>query len=144
MKNRLLSLLVLLFVSSGALLAQYSPVGIWKTIDDKTGEAKSHVEIFEQNGKFHGKVVRLLRKGPETRCENCSGAKKNQLILGMMVVENLRASEGFWQGGTILDPESGNEYTCSVWFDRGQPDELRVRGRHWSGLYRTQTWYRVQ
>lgn len=144
MKNRLLSLLVLLLVSSGALLAQYSPVGVWKTIDDKSGEPRSHVEIFEQNGKFHGKVVRLLRKGPETRCENCSGAKKNQLILGMTIVENLRAAEGFWQGGTILDPESGNEYTCSVWFDRGQPNELRVRGRHWSGLYRTQTWYRVQ
>lgn len=144
MKNRLLSLLVLLLVSSGTLLAQSSPTGVWKTIDDKTGEAKSHVEIFEQNGKFHGKVVRLLRKGPETRCENCSGAKKNQLILGMLVVENLRLSEGFWQGGTIIDPESGNEYTCSVWFDRGQPNELRVRGRHWSGLYRTQTWYRVQ
>ena len=144
MKNRLLSLFVLLFVSSGTLIAQSSPIGIWKTIDDKTGEAKSHVEIFEQNGKFHGKVVRLLRKGPETRCENCSGAKKNQLILGMLVVENLRLSEGFWQGGTIIDPESGNEYTCSVWFDRGQSNELRVRGRHWSGLYRTQTWYRVQ
>lgn len=144
MKNRLLSLLVFLLLSSGTLLAQYSPLGVWKTIDDKSGEPRSHVEIFEQNGKFHGKVVRLLRKGPETRCENCSGAKKNQLILGMTIVENLRATEGFWQGGTILDPESGSEYTCSVWFDRGQPNELRVRGRHWSGLYRTQTWYRVQ
>ncbi len=31
-----------------------------------------------------------------------------------------------------------------MWFEKGQPDELRVRGKHWTGLYRTQTWYRVK
>lgn len=136
----------LLLVASASISAwsQSTPVGIWKTIDDKTGEAKSHVEIFEQNGRFHGKVVRLLRKGPDTRCENCTGSKKNQLLLGMQVVENLQAQDGHWKNGTILDPESGNEYTCTVWFERGKPDELKVRGRHWTGLYRTQTWYRVK
>jgi uncharacterized protein (DUF2147 family) len=136
----------LLFFALAALpaMAQYSPIGVWKTIDDKTGEAKSHIEIFEQDGRLHGKIVRLLRKGPDTRCENCPGAKKNQLLIGMLVVENLRPEEGHWKNGSIMDPESGNVYNCAMWFERGKPDELKVRGRHWTGIYRTQTWYRVK
>ncbi len=34
--------------------------GKWKTIDDETGEAKSIVEIYKQNGKVYGKVVEIL------------------------------------------------------------------------------------
>lgn len=52
-----------------ALSAQSSPVGVWKTIDDETGEAKSHVEIYEKDGVLHGKVVKLLQKSPDTLCE---------------------------------------------------------------------------
>ncbi|MBE2208604.1 MAG: DUF2147 domain-containing protein [Saprospiraceae bacterium] len=126
------------------MAAAQSPVGTWKTIDDKTGDAKSHLEIYEKGGKLYGKVVKLLKKGPDTRCDKCSGAKKDQLVVGMNVVEGMAAEDGMWKGGKILDPENGNEYACSMWFEKGQPDELRVRGKHWTGLYRTQTWYRVK
>ena len=30
-----------------------SPVGVWKTIDDQTGAAKSHVQVYEKNGKLY-------------------------------------------------------------------------------------------
>lgn len=138
------ALLLCLWVFGPALSFAQSPVGLWKTIDDKTGEAKSHVEIYEKSGKLHGKVVKLLLKAPDTRCEKCTGAKKDQLIVGMNVVEGLSAQDGMWKGGKIVDPESGNEYNCSIWLEKGNGDELRVRGKHWTGLYRTQTWYRVK
>ena len=48
-------------------LQAQSPVGIWKTVDDNTGEAKSHVEIYEEGGKIHGKLVKLLQKDPSTK-----------------------------------------------------------------------------
>ncbi len=138
-------LLILCFWAlSPALSLAQSPIGIWKTIDDNTGEAKSHVEIYEKGGKLYGKVVKLLRKGPDTRCEKCTGDKKDQLLIGMNVVEGLSAHDGHWKGGKILDPENGNEYSCSIWLEKGKSDELRVRGKHWTGLYRTQTWYRVK
>ena len=35
-------------------------IGKWKTIDDDTGEAKSIVEIYKQDGKIYGKVVEIL------------------------------------------------------------------------------------
>ena len=134
-----------LFLMSGMvhLSAQTTPVGVWKTIDDKTGEAKSHIEIYEENSKYFGKIVKLLRRGPETVCEECPGDKKNKKLVGMVIVEDLEAKDDFWKNGNILDPESGKEYGCSIWFENGATDELRVRGKHWTGLYRTQTWYRV-
>ncbi len=137
--------LALVFSSLTGLLAQ-SPVGIWKTVDDATGEAKSHIEIYEEGGKMYGKVIKFLRAGvdPEQVCDNCKGSKKNQKIMGMVIVDGLVAYKEYWKDGTILDPENGKEYGCSIWFDDGKTDELSVRGKHWTGLYRTQTWYRVQ
>lgn len=127
-----------------AAFAQSSPVGLWKTIDDKTGEAKSHVEIYEKDGKFHGKIAKLLQRPADTTCEKCPGNKKDKPLVGMVIVSNLQSSKDTWKNGSILDPETGNEYGCSIWFEASKPDELKVRGKHWTGLYRTQTWYKVK
>ena len=131
-------------LAATAAFAQPSPVGVWKTIDDNSGDAESHVEIYQQSSKFYGKVVKLLQKSPDTICEKCPGSRKNKPVLGMVVLENLEPYKGYWKSGTILDPENGNSYGCSIWFEAGKPDELKVRGKHWTGLYRTQTWYRVK
>lgn len=144
MSKHLLSLLAILLCSIAPLTAQNSPVGVWKTIDDETGQAKSHVEIYEQGGKFYGKVVKLLQKSPDTVCDKCTGPKKNKLVLGMVIVEHLEKYKDYWKNGTILDPANGSTYGCSMWYENGKTDELKVRGKHWSGLYRTQTWYRVK
>lgn len=138
------SILVLTICYFNMIFAQSSPVGLWKTIDDKTGDAKSYVEIYEQDGKFYGKINKLLQRAADTTCKKCSGNKKDKLLVGMNVIENLQFSKGYWKNGTILDPESGNEYVCSIWFEPNKPDELKVRGKHWTGLYRTQTWYKVK
>lgn len=133
-----------LLLLCGALisLSAQSPIGVWKTIDDNTGEAKSKVEIYEQNGKLYGKVIDLLIKPDDTVCDACSGKLKNQPVVGMVILEDLSTYRDYWKNGTILDPESGSTYGCSIWFEDGKADELRVRGKHWTGLYRTQTWYR--
>lgn len=139
------ALLILTFLCTffSVSLAQNSPVGLWKTIDDKSGKAKSYVEIYEQNGKFYGKVDRLLLKPADTRCDECSGEKRNQLVVGMVILEDLVPYRYYWSKGEILDPESGSTYKASVWFEGDNDNELQVRGRHWTGIYRTQTWYRI-
>lgn len=134
----------LLLLTATFLFSQQSAVGVWKTIDDKTGDAKSHVEIYEQDGKIYGKVVKLLQKPSDTLCEKCTGNKKNKPVLGMVILNDLKPYKEYWRKGNILDPENGNEYSCSIWLEEGKADELRVRGKHWTGLYRTQTWYRVK
>lgn len=126
-----------------ALSAQ-SPSGVWKTVDDATNTSKSHIEIFETNGKLFGKITKLLDSEPGVVCDNCTGSRKDQPILGMVILENLEVYKDYWSSGSILDPENGSEYRCSVWFEEGNFDELKVRGKHWTGLYRTQTWFRVK
>jgi uncharacterized protein (DUF2147 family) len=116
-------------------------LGVWKTIDDESGEAKSHVELYQKGGKVHGKIVQLLRKPADTVCEKCKGDKQNKPLVGMVIVDNLSNDGTVWKGGNILDPETGSIYGCSIWLEDGN---LRVRGKHWSGLFRTQTWYRVR
>ncbi len=139
-----ISLLLCLLFFSKLLLAQGSPVGVWKTIDDKTGNAKSHIEIYEKDGKYFGKITQLLERPADTICEKCPGNKKNKPLLGMVIVEDLVFSKGYWRNGSILDPENGSSYSCSIWFEKGKSDELQVRGKHWTGIYRTQTWYKVK
>ena len=125
-------------------LSAQSPIGVWKTIDDNTGEAKSHIEIYEQGGKLNGKIAKLLLSPPDKICDNCTGKKKGKKLVGMNILEDLSTHKDYWKGGTIMDPESGKEYGCSIWFEEGKENELKVRGKHWTGIYRTQTWYRVE
>lgn len=121
-----------------------SPVGVWKTIDDETGNAKSYVEIYENGGKLYGKVTKLISKPADSICDKCKGDKKNQPIVGMNIIDNMTLQDGYYQGGTILDPAKGDYYRCSFWLEGGNANILNVKGKHWSGLSRTQKWYRVQ
>ena len=134
----------LFFLLFNLTVGAQNPAGIWKTIDDNNGEAKSYVEIYKQDGSYYGKVVKLLQKEPGTLCEKCTGEKKNQPVLGMVILEDLKPYKDYWHKGLIMDPENGKEYGCSIWFEGGNDQELKVRGKHWTGLYRTQTWYKVE
>ncbi len=135
--------LILLFLAR--TIYSQSIIGIWKTIDDKEHVEKSYVEIYESGGKVFGKVIKLLLKPADTNCDKCKGERKDKPVLGMVIMENMiKNNDGGYSKGRILDPESGNDYGCSIWLENGKPDELRVRGKHWTGLYRTQTWYRVK
>ena len=69
--------------------AAQSPIGTWKTIDDETGQAKSYVEIYESGGQLYGKITKLLQHGPDRVCEKCPGERKNQLVTGMVILENM-------------------------------------------------------
>ena len=135
--------IITIFALLNVQLFAQNPVGICKTIDDKTGEAKSHIEIYKSGNKYFGKIVKLLKSEPTKKCDKCPGSKKGKPLIGMLIVENLVPHDDYWKNGTIMDPESGNEYGCSIWFENKKSNELKVRGKHWTGIYRTQTWYRI-
>ena len=120
-------------------------IGTWRSVDDNTGESKSQVQLYQENGKMYGKVVKFLKPNtdPNRICEKCTYWRKGQKIMQMMVVRDMVMSGNTYKNGKILDPENGKEYSCSMWIENGKPNELKVRG--WIGpFYRTQTWYRVE
>ena len=127
-----------------SLMYAQSPIGIWKTIDDETKQAKSYVEIFEKDGKLYGKVTKILTKGKEdAKCTDCSGALKNKPILGMQILSGLKKDGKEWNGGKIIDPNSGKEYKAKMSLNGN--DKFDVRGFIGISLVgRTQTWQRVK
>lgn len=124
--------------------AQQEYLGKWKTIDDNTGKAKAHVEIYQQGDKLYGKIVKILdEKKADKLCTKCTGAKKNQRLEGLVILEQLGKKSGYYGGGSILDPENGKTYKCYIEMD--SKDKLKVRGYLGvSYLGRTQYWYRMK
>ena len=102
------------------------------------------MELYEKNGKVYGKVTKLLLKPADTVCEKCKGEKANKPLVGMVLIDGLVKSGTQWKGANILDPVTGNYYDCTIWLSENSDDELKVKGKHWTGLSRTQTWYRVK
>jgi len=122
-------------------------VGIWKTIDENTGEAKSHIQIFKAtNGMYYGKIVKLLKAKPDAVCKNCKGDLKNKPLMGLIIIKEMTEDDGELEDGEILDPESGTYYYCSIWLDENNKDILHVKGSldSWGVAGRSQTWQRVK
>jgi uncharacterized protein (DUF2147 family) len=127
------------FVGPDLALADESPVGVWKTIDDESGEAKSLVKIYERDGVLYGKVTKLF-KNPDATCEACDGDDYGKPIVGMTILWGLDKDGDEWNDGKIFDPKKGKTYNCKLWLDDG---DLRVRG-YVGPFHRTQTWHRVE
>jgi uncharacterized protein (DUF2147 family) len=146
--NRWLGLATLTLLFSMSALAQASsPVGRWTTIDDETKKPKSVVAIYEENGKLFGKIEKLYREPQEDQnpvCDKCEGALKNQPILGMIIMRDLKKDDDEWSGGTILDPANGKTYKCKIAVEAGGK-KLKMRGYiGMAMLGRTQYWVRAE
>lgn len=141
MKN---AILILLFVLGGWCTTQaQSIVGKWKTFDDQTGDAKSIVEISEKGGKYQGKVIEILNPAKkDSKCEKCPGEDKGKPIEGLTIIKNLTKKGEEYTGGSIIDPQSGKEYKCSI--KTNGTSKLEVRGYVGISLIgRTQTWTKM-
>ncbi len=144
MKNSLILLTSCAFAT--ALSAQLeSPIGRWTTINDESGEGNSVIQIYPNGDTYEGKISEILTGNATAVCSECDGSLKDQPMLGMKILEGLAADPdepASWDGGTILDPTKGTKYKLAVWFEDGDASVLYVRGKHWTGLYRTQMWIR--
>ncbi len=135
-----LSFLAAFLFLSITLTAQ-SIVGQWETYDDKTNEKRGLIEIFENNGEYTAKVMETYTGPEDATCRYCKGDKKDQPIIGMQIIEGLEKDGDSYEGGTILDPESGKVYKC--YLELEEADKLKVRGYiGFSLLGRTQYWRR--
>lgn len=143
-----IAVLALLAVAAPAW-AQMSPVGLWRNVDDKTGEAKAEIRIDDVGSgrqALSGRIVKTLKKDakPDATCDECQDERKGKPVTGLEIIRGGTKAEGkdVWEGGKILDPENGKEYRASFTpIDGGR--KLEVRG-YLGPFWRTQTWIRVQ
>ena len=145
------SLIAIVFVATAVpAWAQMTPEGLWRNIDDKTGEAKAEIRIRDNGGVLSGALEKRLAKDakPDDLCKECSDDRKDKPLLGLEIIRGAKKAEGkdpaqpVWEGGKILDPENGRNYTLRMTPIEGGK-KLEVRGS-FGPFGRTQTWVRVQ
>ena len=138
---------LILSTASTLALAQATPVGLWKTIDDETKVEKSLVRIIEAGGVLIGKVEKILSDKADAKCTECTDARKDQPVQGMTILRDIKQDpddKALWIGGDILDPNNGKVYRVRLKpVDGGK--KLEVRGYIGTPMLgRTQTWLRVE
>src|SRR5271157_1338071 len=131
---------VMVLVWCCSSLAQNQILGKWLTAD-KEGK----VQIYEQNGKYYGKIVWLKTpfrddKQPMKDYENPDKALKSRPVMNLIVLKDFVYINNRWEKGTVYDPESGKTYKCAIWLEGG--NVLKVRG-YWGWFYRTDVWTRT-
>jgi uncharacterized protein (DUF2147 family) len=120
-----------------------SPIGLWKTFDDATGSPRALVRIYEKGGKLFGQIEKVFEAGAEKQvCKACKDDRKNQPIIGLIIIRDIKQEGNAYGGGDILDPESGSVYRCKMHLDQAG-DLLMLRGYIGvSFIGRSQTWQR--
>jgi uncharacterized protein (DUF2147 family) len=117
-----------------AAFAQATAVGLWRNVDDSTGEVKAEIRIAETPKGLSGRIEKVLKKDakPDEVCDKCEDDRHNQPMKGLEII----------RGDRILDPENGSEYRLRLTPVEGGK-KLQVRG-YLGPFYRTQVWVRAQ
>lgn len=139
MMNKYLIIITLLISQS---IVSQTIFGKWKTVDDETGEEKSIVEIYKEDGKVFGKIIEIF--DPVKRdlpCEFCEGEDYNKPVLGLNIIKDMEKSGDVYKKGTVVNPEDGKVYDCRIKLDDDNPNRLQLRG-YIAFFYRTQYWIR--
>ena len=135
-------------LSTGGFAA--TPEGYWKSIDDRTGEQLSIVEIRKGNdGRYHGKIVYRYPNSHGialTNCTKCPAPYTNKPILGLEILSGFREDPNkadAYIDGRVLEPTSGRIYKGKAVVS-GEGKRLRMRGYMGvSALGRTVVWLRT-
>jgi uncharacterized protein (DUF2147 family) len=135
-----------LALSSAFAMAQMTPVGLWKTIDDDGKTEKSLVRITDSAGVLTGTIEKIMDPAKQdNKCDKCTDDRKDKPVQGMTIIRNARQDaddKTIWTGGEILDPNNGKTYKTRLKpVDGGKTMEMRG---YIGFLYRTQVWQRVE
>ncbi len=145
MKNFPLSIVLTLVLLFTSFVHSQSVFGKWKTIDDRTGNPKGIIDIYEKDGLMFGKIVKIVEKGKEEAlCIKCDGDMKDKPVKGMTIIKGGKKNDNNeWKGKYLFDPEQAMTFRFKIWLNPENSNELKVRG-YLAFLYRTQTWVRFE
>ena len=152
MLNRMLIKAIVGFSIACASLTTFaaSIEGYWKSIDDRTGEKLSIVEIWKgADGRYHGKIAyRYPVPGGAAliNCTKCPPPYTNQPLLGLEILSGFKEDPdkpNAYVDGKVLEAKSGKIYKGKANLS-ADGKRLRLRGYVGvSALGRTQIWIRT-
>lgn len=145
---RCILLLLVLLGSLSAFAPKDNPnaiVGTWLN-----GSKKGHVQIYEKEGRYYGKLVWLSIPNdpatgkPKLDAKNGDESRRSRPLMNLPVLYNLQfRSDNVWDDGKIYNPEDGKEYNLKMTLK--DANTLDVRGYMGVSLLgKTQTWVRIK
>ncbi len=149
MKKILLTFIVISFVLPAALFAADDITGLWKTIDDETGNPKGVVAVYKYQGKIYGRVIASFDDdGKYIDDDMYRQINTSPYLVGdpafnaLTIIWDMKDKGKKWGSGKIMDPGDDEEkkpniYDCEMW---REGDTLVVRGKILF-IGRNQTWY---
>lgn len=132
--------------------------GLWKSVDEKTGETTAFWRIYEKGGLLFGEIVKIADKPADTiasaakpsyRGFPVAGKVNEMKVVGTPWIWGLKKkSAGTWADGNIVDPGKGDMYACKITFRKAdgkkfKEDALEMRGEIGLGIGRSQFWIRA-
>ncbi len=144
-----LGLVLALSCSLSTLAVAADVTGNWRSIDDKTGFAKSIINIEKkENGTYSGTIIKVLtHEGytPKKICVSCPAPFTEKPIEGLNIIWDLvqtPSEKGVYDHGQILDPLSGKIYRAKLTL-AADGKTLNVRGYVGISMFgRSQVWQR--
>lgn len=122
--KKIVALLISLLLFTGVVFAADPALGLWKSIDDKTGEITAIWKIYEEKGELRGEITALVGYPQDALAKDCKESYKGFPVPGVvnkMTTANTpwifgmqKESEGNWKGGNIIDPGNGKMYGCVI------------------------------
>jgi uncharacterized protein (DUF2147 family) len=93
-----------------------SPLGLWLAVNGQTGKPRAAIRIFENNGKFYGRIEKIFNPADATKtCVDCPGDRAGKPVVGLEILRGLSPDGNLrWSGGTVLDPRDGAIYDASL------------------------------
>ena len=135
-----------LFIATATLAqAQVSKMlGLWNTFDDKTGDMRGTVKIYEENGTYQCVITTLYEKDANGKYKVMKEPypKGFEGVVGTKLFKEMKA-DGDQLKGKVYDPESQKTYFGKITY-KAKTDELVLRGSLDKAgiLGRSQTWKR--
>lgn len=105
---------------------------------------KIDVEIFKQNGKYFGKIIKLngFEDGQEKDINNPDKSKQNDLLVGKVIIKNLifDNEEKQWINGEMYGAEKGMVFDLKITEIRN--NEIEVVGSKYF-FWKTLIWKKI-
>lgn len=119
--------------------------GLWQIVED--GKVQGWALFVDRNGVFEGALAKLFPDpaNPQTSevCSKCKDDRKDQPVLGISFIRDMKREGLAYEGGNILDPKTGSVWKAKMTLS---PDGQTLTLRGYLGfslLGQDRTWTRL-